>query len=226
VLRRIGRALSSVEGDLDATTLGLFRWITPEWIARLFDLSLEEAHRILEEPFRHDLERCPVDDPVQRCLWLEQRFFLGDHNLDYIDKATMAHGVEARVPFLDEELTALAAANSRHLMVRAKPKSGLLRALAPSLPPAIVARPKSGFGTALRSRFADDLGEAAKDLLSAKSVDNRGLMDVEAVRSLVDLNSLGRVDAVYPILALMVVELWCRTFVDRHDVSEPLGDQW
>ena len=46
--------------------------------------------------------------PLQRMLLLEQRYFLADHNLNYTDKMSMAAGVEARVPFLDPDVVALA----------------------------------------------------------------------------------------------------------------------
>ena len=41
---------------------------------------------------------------MERLLALEQRFFLGDHNLNYTDKMSMVSGVEVRVPFLDKDL--------------------------------------------------------------------------------------------------------------------------
>ena len=47
--------------------------------------------------------------PLERMFALEQRFFLGDHNLLYTDKMSMAVGVEVRVPFLDLDLVELAA---------------------------------------------------------------------------------------------------------------------
>jgi len=46
---------------------------------------------------------------LNRMLYLEIKFFLTDHNLNYVDKVSMASGVEVRVPMLDPELMALAA---------------------------------------------------------------------------------------------------------------------
>jgi len=42
-------------------------------------------------------------------LFLEQKYFLGDHNLNYTDKMSMASGVEVRVPFLDPDPVQFAA---------------------------------------------------------------------------------------------------------------------
>ena len=46
---------------------------------------------------------------LNRMLYLEGKFFLTDHNLNYVDKVSMASGVEVRVPLLDPDLMALAA---------------------------------------------------------------------------------------------------------------------
>lgn len=226
-LRRVGKVLGSLERDPVSQVIGLFRWISVDWICRLFDVGALEARETLEAPFREELERCPWSGLLPQCLWLDQRFFLADHNLDYVDKAAMAHGVEVRVPYLDEDLTALAAANHGRLMGRRwSAKAGLRSAVAPNLPAAILDRPKVGFGTALRARFDNDLGGAADDLLSAKSLDNRGLFDDAATDALLAQNASGRVDASYPLLSMMLVESWSRTFMDRRDVTTPSDEQW
>ena len=52
-----------------------------------------------------DLRSMPASTPgLNRMLFLEQKYFLGDHNLNYTDKMSMASGVEVRVPFLDPDL--------------------------------------------------------------------------------------------------------------------------
>ena len=57
------------------------------------------------------LRTLPRDtDPLTMMLHLEERHFLADHNLNYLDKTTMAFGVEGRVPLLDLELVEFAAA--------------------------------------------------------------------------------------------------------------------
>ena len=46
---------------------------------------------------------------MNRMLYLEGKYFLADHNLNYVDKVSMANGVEVRVPMLDRDLVKLAA---------------------------------------------------------------------------------------------------------------------
>ena len=59
--------------------------------------------------FESDTHSRELEEPLEKLLALDQRFFLGDHNLIYTDKMSMAAGVEVRVPFLDLELIEFAA---------------------------------------------------------------------------------------------------------------------
>ena len=52
------------------------------------------------------------------------------------------------------------------------------------------------------------------DLTSADTVRRRGLFDAAAVARFRDATLAGRVDGAYPLLAMMVIELWCRAFAD------------
>ena len=69
------------------------------------DFSAELGQEPKEQPMLDFLEplNASIGD-MDRMLALNQRFFLGDHNLIYTDKMSMAAGVEVRVPFLDLEL--------------------------------------------------------------------------------------------------------------------------
>jgi asparagine synthase (glutamine-hydrolysing) len=154
-------------------------------------------------------------------LALEQRFFLGDHNLPYADKMSMAASVEVRVPFLDPELVALANALPSAAKLRGRHgKWALRRALRPHLPAEVLSRPKTGFGAPLRRWLRGELIGWVDDLLSPARLGARGLFDAQAVRALIDADRRGRVDAAYPILALCCIELWCRRFVDRAGLSQ------
>ena len=87
----------------------------------------------------------PVEAPAATPT--EGKFFLADHNLNYVDKVSMASGVEVRVPLLDRELTNLAA----RLPIRYKQRGSvgkwiLRKAMEPYLPRNVIHRPKTGFG--------------------------------------------------------------------------------
>ncbi len=153
---------------------------------------------------------------LNRMLYLEGRFFLGDHNLNYVDKVSMANGVEVRVPLLDPDLVALAARLPLRFKQRGRIGKWVLReAMRPYLPNDVLYRKKAGFGAPLRHWLRADLRPLIEDVLSERSLRNRGIFDPAAVRELVALNNERKLDASYPIFGMICIELWCRMFIDR-----------
>ncbi len=149
-------------------------------------------------------------------LYLEIKFFLTDHNLNYVDKVSMASGVEVRVPLLDPELMALAARLPLRLKQRGRHGKWILRkAMEPYLPHDVIWRTKTGFGAPLRHWLRNELRPMVDDVLSERSLRERGLFDPKGVAALVEADRERRVDAAYSIFAMICIELWCRMFVDR-----------
>jgi asparagine synthase (glutamine-hydrolysing) len=154
---------------------------------------------------------------LDRMLVLEQRFFLTDHNLNYTDKMSMAAGVEVRVPFLDIDLVNFAARIPNGLKQHGRHGKWILKkAMEPYLPHEVIYRPKSGFGAPLRQWMRHDLQDLIGDLLSKESLNRRGLFEPIAIQRLIDDNNSGKVDASYTLLSLLCIEIWCRTYLDRH----------
>lgn len=160
---------------------------------------------------------------LDRMLALEQRFFLADHNLIYTDKMSMSAGVETRVPFLDIDLVEFAARIPAKYKQRGRTGKWVLkRAMEPYLPRDVIYRPKTGFGAPLRRWIRNELRPLVNEVLSAESLRRRGLFDPKAVRKLISDNELGVVDGAYLLLALISVEIWCRSYVDSVPVNSPL----
>jgi asparagine synthase (glutamine-hydrolysing) len=170
---------------------------------------------VAAQPMLDFLDDLPASaDPLTKMLTLEQRFFLADHNLLYTDKMSMATGVEARVPFLDPDLVDFA--NTIPIGMKQRGREGkwvLKKAMEPFLPADLIYRPKAGFGAPLRRWMRHDLKPLVGDLLSRQSLASRGLFDPEAVQRLIAANDAGRVDASYTLLALLSIEIWCRTYL-------------
>jgi asparagine synthase (glutamine-hydrolysing) len=148
-------------------------------------------------------------------LFLESKFFLVDHNLNYTDKVAMASGVEVRVPLLDPDLVALAARLPLGLKQRGSTGKWILRkAMQPILPPEVLWRDKAGFGAPLRHWVRGPLSSIVDEVLSESSLARRGLFDPAGVRGMIAADRAGRLDAAYTIFGLVSIELWCRMFVD------------
>ena len=89
----------------------------------------------------------------------------------------------------------------------------------PFLPHDVIYRPKTGFGAPLRRWMRNELRDMLGDLLSAESLQRRGLFNPSAVQKLIDNNDAGRVDASYTLLSLLCIEIWCKQFIDRKHQS-------
>jgi asparagine synthase (glutamine-hydrolysing) len=86
--------------------------------------------------------------PIHRALWLDMRTSLPDDMLTKVDRMSMAHGLEVRVPLLDHNLVEFALSLPPGWLVSSLPIEGkrLLRdAARPLLPPGALDRPKQGF---------------------------------------------------------------------------------
>jgi asparagine synthase (glutamine-hydrolysing) len=171
------------------------------------------------DPFavhRSYLERDVGGDELSKLLYLDAKTFLPCLNLTYTDKMGMAASVEVRVPLLDDDLVALAARIPSDLKLRGlRRKYVFKKSQERTLPREVVWRRKAGFGAPVRSWLAKDLAPAVDDLLSAATLEGRGLVDPGAVRRLWDDNVAGRHDNSLRLYALLSLELWCRTFLDR-----------
>jgi asparagine synthase (glutamine-hydrolysing) len=83
------------------------------------------------------------------------------------------------------------------------------------LPRDVVWRRKAGFGAPIRSWLVRDLAPLVDDLLAESTLRSRGLIDSTAVRVLRDDNRAGRADNSLQLYALLSLELWHRSFLDR-----------
>jgi asparagine synthase (glutamine-hydrolysing) len=174
------------------------------------------------EPLLDTIAGLPAHaDALTRMLHLEQRHFLADHNLNYLDKTTMAFSVEGRVPLLDLEFMEFAASIPSDLKISGNTGKYIFKkAMVPLLPHDIIYREKAGFGVPLRRWMTRDLSARVRDTLSARAIRERGVFDAGAVQQLIDQTMAGGVDGSYPLFSLLAFETWCRTMLDTSAAVE------
>lgn len=142
--------------------------------------------------------------------------FLAAHNFLYTDKSSMAASIEVRVPYLDLELMRLCATIPEHVKLRGNETKWVLKkAMERYLPTDVLYRSKTGFGAPLRKWIAEDLGPVLSEMLGPHRIAERGLFDPAAVRAMMAENESNRADHAYLIYALLTLELWQQTFIDR-----------
>ena len=136
--------------------------------------------------------------------------YLVDDLLAKTDRMSMAHSLEARVPFLDPVVAELALALPTALKVRGLSKKRLLkRAAAPLIPPGIVAGRKKGFSIPAAAWLRGELVPFARDVLSPGRVARQGFLDPSAVTAVLDAHVDGREDLSRQLWGLMSFSLWC-----------------
>ncbi|HWX10155.1 MAG TPA: asparagine synthase (glutamine-hydrolyzing), partial [Gaiellaceae bacterium] len=175
------------------------------------------------DPFRRHREyfdRVRDEHWLNQILYVDQKTFLPCLNLTYTDKMSMAASTEVRVPLLDDEVVAMAAAIPPELKLRRLTRKYLFKKSQEGvLPKEIIWRRKAGFGAPVRSWLVGDLKPLVDDVLSQENVARRGLFDPQEVRRLIDDNQAARSDNALRIWSLLTLELWQQQFTD--DVRQP-----
>jgi asparagine synthase (glutamine-hydrolysing) len=125
------------------------------------------------------------------------------------DRASMAHSLEARVPYLDPVVATLALALPTRLKVRGFAKKRLLRkAVAPLLPDSIVSGRKRGFSIPAAAWLRGPLVPFAREVLSEETLRRQGFFNPETVSRLLDDHVAGREDLSRQLWGLLTFTLW------------------
>ena len=142
--------------------------------------------------------------------------YLVDDLLVKTDRASMAHSLEARVPFLDPAVTNFAfGLPSRHKVRGLRKKVLLRKAAAPLIPPELLRRRKRGFSIPAAAWLRGKLEPFARETLSAETVRRQGFFRPDAVTRLLDDHVAGREDLSRQLWGLLMFTLWHERHVER-----------
>jgi asparagine synthase (glutamine-hydrolysing) len=150
--------------------------------------------------------------------------YLVDDLLVKTDRASMAHSLEARVPFLDPVVTNLAFALPTRHKVRGLRKKVLLRkTVEPLVPAKILGGRKRGFSIPAAAWLRGDLEPFARETLSAATLRRQGFFQPEAVTRLLEDHVSRREDFSRQLWGLIAFTLWHERHVERTPgpLSEP-----
>jgi asparagine synthase (glutamine-hydrolysing) len=152
--------------------------------------------------------------------------YLPEDVLTKVDRMSMAHSIESRVPLLDNHVIDFAASLPASMKIRNNRRKHVLKQVAATLlPPEILQRPKQGFGVPLDIWFRGNLRELfAGTLLSPRAL-QRGYFQPAFVRRLVDEHSAGTRDHALRLWQLVVFERWHEQYVDRAGTVERAGNR-
>jgi asparagine synthase (glutamine-hydrolysing) len=157
-------------------------------------------------------------DPLARLQDVDFGIYLVDDLLVKTDRASMAHSLEARVPFLDPVVTNFAFMLPAKHKVRGLSKKVLLRKAAePLLPREIVHGRKRGFSIPAAAWLRGELGPFARATLSPETLRRQGFFRPEPVGRLLDEHVAGAQDWSRQLWGLLAFTLWH----ERHVEQEP-----
>ncbi len=167
-------------------------------------------------------------DPLAETLYLDAQLALPDDMLHYFDRASMAHSLEVRVPFLDHEFVEFCATIPTGLKVQGSTTKHLLKAASRGiLPDSIIDKPKRGFFRGAVSAWFDaQAGRAIDEYLLDSDPRYADFLDGAEVRRLVARHrETPDPDLGHLLLALLVLEVWLSTYLPRATGSVPNLDQ-
>lgn len=153
-------------------------------------------------------------DTLSQMLYIDTRVWLPDDLLLYGDKLSMAHSLEARVPFLDVELIEFVETLPPDLKLRGLTGKYIhKKAAARLLPPNVIKRRKKGFATPMDRWLQSDLVPYVRETLLSPDSATREYFEPAAVERMLAEHASGRVSHQRQIFGLLVLELWHRIFV-------------
>jgi asparagine synthase (glutamine-hydrolysing) len=192
---------------------------------RLASLYQEDVRRAVDATWGEEIVRSwralPADlDDLDAALHLDYGLYLPETLLTKMDIASMANSLEVRSPFLDHILLEYAATIPAGLKIAGGIGKAILReALVDLLPPEILQGPKRGFSAPVGIWLRGPLRAYAEDTLLVRP---RGLPEFfrpEAVRALWERHQSGRENHALRLWALLVFEVWFRTWMDGRHVA-------
>lgn len=170
-------------------------------------LTPQGRERFGRSGFYGPTDRGPLG--INQATLIDVERYLPDDILVKLDVATMAHGLEARSPFLDHALLEHALSLPSRLKLQGRVGKAVLRRAARRwLPADVVGARKRGFGAPLDRWFRGPLAAHAREVLLDPRTRRRGLLDVDAVGALLDAHVAGRTAAHEVLFSLLVLERW------------------
>lgn len=206
------RALFDVSHNADA------RYLRRMTVSQAFRYDLYSDHyrsSLQDEPIGLLAESLSNHTDDTRFSHTDLQWYLPEDVLFKVDRMSMAHGLEVRVPLLDHQL--LEWEMSLPLNMRFKDGRGkyLLRKVAERYLPADILQPrKQGFTIPIGEWLRGDLGQWAESLFTSDTFKQRGVFKTERVLALLRLHQSGKFELGHRIWSLIVLEMWFREWMD------------
>lgn len=163
--------------------------------------------------FREVYERPGPPDDLARIMRIDCSVFLPDDLMIKNDRMSMAHSLEARVPFTDPDLAEFLSTVPARLKLPGLRKKNVMRhALQGVLPKSILDKKKVGLEMPYSRWFRGELRDLLDDYLSRERAEATGLFRPDALRALVDEHQAGRFDHGRALWGLLNYMMWLERY--------------
>jgi asparagine synthase (glutamine-hydrolysing) len=193
-------------GNLDFTERIIHKmaWTDLQNIKRIA-ATLPERQFPIEEYFTELMKDCPFTDEFYRLMYVNLKMTLPDDMLTKVDRMTMAHSVEGRIPFLDHRLVEFMYGVHKQVKLPGTERKSVLRnTIGKRLPQSLLKSPKQGFVVPVREWFRS---REFSDRLAAL-VNNPMGLDSKAIENVIIENRNGLADNGNFIWMLFVLQNW------------------
>ncbi|MGH8645506.1 MAG: asparagine synthase-related protein, partial [Gammaproteobacteria bacterium] len=159
---------------------------------------------------RRHASRAP-EHPLSCVQYLDFKTYLPGDILTKVDRASMAHALEVRVPILDHQFVGWVAGLPPELELNGGEGKYLFKqALQPYLPREILYRPKMGFAVPLANWFRGPLRQRARETILGETMHRCGVFDMAFVTRLVEQHQSGAKDHSAALWSLLMFESFQR----------------
>jgi asparagine synthase (glutamine-hydrolysing) len=221
-----------IQGGLLPDEAGHMRWQyfgMPERDGELF--AKDFLAEILTDPFapiRGHVTRCNSRHRLDREIYVDLRFTMPDSVLMKVDKMSMAHALEVRVPFLDYQFVEFCATIPGDLKLKGFTTKAIFRsAMREILPDVILQRGKQGYSLPIKNWLRQELREYTTELLTSSPLIQEAF-NLGYIQSLIEAHQAYRANHNHLLWALINLAVWHRCFI-QHGVAiaarQPAGGE-
>ncbi|MEA2036313.1 MAG: asparagine synthase (glutamine-hydrolyzing) [Nanoarchaeota archaeon] len=158
---------------------------------------------------------------INSLMTLDFRTWLPEDLLMKVDKTTMAHALEARVPFLDPNMVNLSSQIPSNLKIRLNKEKYILRkAMKKAVPKKIYTRKKHGFNVPIHKWLSEDLKDISLGLLSEKSMKKRGMFNYRYIEKMFNNYNKSKIYYSRQLWTLLNFEIWARIYLDKNNIKK------
>jgi asparagine synthase (glutamine-hydrolysing) len=213
---RVFRAKTTFEALARDLVEGYFHGVSIMSDAMRAELFSDSFKRQLQgyraiDVMRAHADNSPTDDPLSLIQYLDMKTYLPGDILTKVDRASMAHALEVRVPLLDHQLVEWISGLSSTIKLKGgEGKYIFKKSMEPYLPNDILYRKKQGFAVPLASWFRGPLRQRVRDSLLGPTLAATGIFNHAYLARMVEQHESGRRDYSAPIWTVLMFEAFLR----------------